>query len=310
MMPIFLKVRKAMYQKLTGTLYANTTGRSTASQDASIIDFNEQSLKTLLIIDGENGQVNCLVRKTSDLWKMKNFHVIKLAASCSMNQQPNDAMKSFSIIHRMFNSSKFTFDFASVIPPEHYINRVEVLLEDLEASSKATFRRFFKHLIGIISRAYQLHVVQEGWVNTGIHTIKGLCSKTILSNCSSWRKYTPHDQRQIFDKLPQLKLDICISKSIVEEGEDEIEIEETDVKSYTISDAHMYAVLGGILGLVNSFPGKNTKKDIHLLSLTRWRASIITCEPDSITSSIMISDETPDETNTTTVLAGSTRTHS
>jgi len=117
--------------------------------------------RTVLSFDGDIPQVKVanMEGKMKDKVDKLRASLVKLPASSSLGTQPNDMMTSHMTIHSL--ASNLTEEMGTA----PYTALLEETLEKygMAAASRKTFVHFLSHLPGILSTAYKLPTVQEGW---------------------------------------------------------------------------------------------------------------------------------------------------
>lgn len=103
---------------------------SSSSSSSSCVSNPQKHLRSILSIDGEYPQVNCITENLSVRTKCeeKGIGVIKLAAGCSGKQQPNDAGPGFRIMKGHIRSKKFKWVKNAVSKQPPYMPRLSQVL--------------------------------------------------------------------------------------------------------------------------------------------------------------------------------------
>lgn len=156
---------------------SQSTGHSqsvSASQTEAIVDsaalpsrlYNTlDDVRAVLTLDGEIEQIEYILQKIAS--KHKGIEFFKFSGGCSPHQQPNDVMKSFSIVKILEKSRRYD---DTIIKPNWY-DRYEGIFNKkkiFSPASRHSILRFLRNLPTILDEAYSIHNIQDGWRKTGL----------------------------------------------------------------------------------------------------------------------------------------------
>ena len=162
-----------------------------------------------LFCDGEKFQLQAILNN-SQRFKDEHINAVKFPAACSMDFQPNDKMRSFGMLKAYIKSGKFKKYEFSVVTAEDLRSFDNKLIGiGMDKASRATYLSFFKQLPALISSAYNIGVVQEGWKSTG------LCSM----NMNVMLRQNPYfDLLDAAQKIAVVKVALELSTVAAEKG--------------------------------------------------------------------------------------------
>ncbi len=186
-----------------------STGNGTNSgSNSSNTDSNANNDKLppiLLCFDGDYPQIEATFSVLLPLITGTGIEALKLPGGCSMSFQPNDLMRSHSIIHSYTRSAEYS-SYSTVIPPS-YMNTVDRLLtaNGIEKSSADTFKHFMLQLPIIISKAFGVRTIISGWAKSGMVPLD---VNVILRQCSSYRNLSAEEGEAVRASIPALAREV------------------------------------------------------------------------------------------------------
>ena len=234
---------------------ALAAGHSAASVENQVALLEE--VNTCLTFDGESMFLQRLVEVRGTLVDdypfVKRVVMMKHPASCSMAQQPLDVSKCFK-------STKLELQKQLECNPhghrQHYTPVVETMLAAIPTSSRAVFIRWTSLLPVVLSHAFSVGNVLEGW------RIAGLCPvdhRQIMRMCTAWEDIAEpasHACLRAIKELAPLML-----------------------KNGQLTDDEIQAAVGPALVLskrnVHDKSGKKVRLALDEMALNRRRALII-----------------------------------
>eukprot|EP01039_Chlorochromonas_danica_P011413 gene11414-12757_t len=163
-----------MEQKREEADYANSLlsmmveeNSNTPSNDRDDIDDDgdQKTLEDMLLLyDGDYPQIEATFTKVIPTIEHNSIELQKLPGGGSLQFQPNDLMRAHNIIHNYVNSSQYHTE--DLFPDPPYLAYIEKLLGKtykVEKSSVKSYCNFFRQLPTILSKAFSVHNVQQGW---------------------------------------------------------------------------------------------------------------------------------------------------
>jgi hypothetical protein len=166
-----------MQTSLRASRSADVMNEAQGTPDEDIIK------KALLLLDGEYNQVKMSMEANGFGTRCDEFDVLlmKLAASCSKTQQPNDVMKTFAILHLFFCSNNFRHLDVKKYRRPRYMEQVDKILSSIPGASRNLFSKYFTILDLIAGDAFKPSVIVKGWDVAGANPPPDV--EWILSNC-------------------------------------------------------------------------------------------------------------------------------
>jgi len=161
----------------------------------SKVNCDKENLRTVMTLEGELPQINCVMDTLAKSYLEDQIEYLKFSASCSSTQQPNDKMRSFKIVKICEKNMRYD---TNITKPK-WLPFVENTLTKeglLDLASRKSIVNFLHHLPSILSKAYVMKTVQDGWIKTGLFPL------VILSN---WPNYKSLDKEQSLKLLDAIK---------------------------------------------------------------------------------------------------------
>ncbi|KAJ1437692.1 hypothetical protein B484DRAFT_416460, partial [Ochromonadaceae sp. CCMP2298] len=125
--------------------------------------------KAMLLLDGEYNQIKMSMEEGGFGAQCRQDDVLlmKLAASCSKTQQPNDVMKAFAILHAFFCSEKFRHLNVTNMRRPAYMDQISSITREVPPASRALFHKYFMILDAIAGDAFKPSIIIKGWTAAG-----------------------------------------------------------------------------------------------------------------------------------------------
>lgn len=124
--------------------------------------------------DGDHPQIEAMMQYIikHKLAKFNKIDCFKFPGGCTMSFQPNDLMKSFSILKDYFNQIK-----AKIIPlPTFHADLMAFLKkEGIQKRSLDTYGCYFHHVLQMEAKAFPPMTIASGWERAGIYPYSFLC---------------------------------------------------------------------------------------------------------------------------------------
>ena len=161
---------------------------------------------SLMCYDGEYEQIEATFSELIPQAKENavQLELLKLPASNSLLYQPNDVMRSHSIIHRIVKSASYHNDQQEYDAPK-WISDVDKLMNDLgiSAASHKTFRTLLCQIHNIIGKAFQNQIIISGYAGAGIYPLNCL---RMLNKIPAYRNL--NDQQEAFRVIDAI-INLC-----------------------------------------------------------------------------------------------------
>ncbi len=228
------------------------------------VNNREDGLFTLLTLDGEFNQVNGFLAAPKPYFD-NNISVLKLSAACSKRQQPNDCMKSFNIVKKHFRSrkSKITDETTMLYPDYVVLVKRHLAIAGIDRNSIETFIRFVGQLESVLSTAYTIHNVQDGWQICGLGGPEGYSCRRIMSQWSGWGNLNEEEQDSVLEKINKIASNILENSESPYHGE--------------VFDSVMEAELKDLLGRPNLTQRQtDSEVDANGICVSLWRSLALT----------------------------------
>ena len=180
--------RNNSIQNLQSTYHASNNNNDNNDDIESLHDYAYVNERVVMTLDGELPQIDCVMDTLVATSFEDNMEYFKFAAACSSSQQPNDKMRSFKIAKMCEKSMRYDIN----ISKPSWLPFVENTLKDeglLQPASRKSFLNFLHHLPSILSRAYVMKTVEDGWRKTGLFPYDPV---VMLSHCPKY-----HDLNQV-----------------------------------------------------------------------------------------------------------------
>ena len=232
-----------------------------ATELSSIAPAGPVATKTALVmLDGEYNQIHAIIGEAAlaDLARANQLVIVKLSASCSKTQQPNDVMCSFLLLHKYYRSSQFReMDITTAVRPPHMQHAME-LIKEIPKASRDTFEKYFLSLNLINGTAFTPSNIMKGWYLPGVGSPPSV--ERALRLCPTITKSLTPEQ---FQNTIKKTIAIAVNGVSLNDGG----------CGGTISDAVMEAELGCYFGpVVNGTSNSSTTE----LVPNRWKTTILT----------------------------------
>ncbi len=188
-----------------------------SSPDAGLPESSSMPEKmpfAILTFDGESPQIKSILSSPQFLDPAANLHALKLSAACSMAQQANDLMRCFNLLRRYYKSKESRILRLSQIQKQHYVGIFEKHLRAAGMDNKSiyTYTHFVALLHYIVSKAYTVGAVYNGWKISGLAGTERYDIQQIMSQWPGWDKLTPQQQQKVLGRIKEMKEEILTSK--------------------------------------------------------------------------------------------------
>lgn len=178
----------------------------------------------VLYIDGEYDQMRIMmeviVEYALDQGGRKDFPLLKLSAACSKTQQPADVSPCFWVLKKVFDEVKDSLQLIAY--RERYMDKVDEVLQVLDANAREQFTNFLAYLPAVLSKAFTKSNVMLGWTKSGLFPFD---VKGVLMQCTSYHLYEPREIKPIVAAVHKLV------PVVLEKGQ--------------LTDAEIHAAVGG-----------------------------------------------------------------
>jgi hypothetical protein len=221
--------------------------------------------KAMLLLDGEYNQIKMSMEEGGFGAQCRQDDVLlmKLAASCSKTQQPNDVMKAFAILHAFFCSEKFRHLKVTNMRRPAYMDQISSITREVPPASRALFHKYFMILDAIAGDAFKPSIIIKGWTAAGVNPPPDV--DRILRNCP-----------RIEDRLTRQQYDEVLGHvySLAREGLQALEFAEE--MSGTMTDAQMEYYMEPYFGSAkDQLRGNRKVNDTTDLAFGRWRCALM-----------------------------------
>jgi hypothetical protein len=154
-----------------------------------------------LSFDGDFAQIEACFTKFMELARKQHIELQKFPGGSSLQFQPNDVMRSFSILKSYFDSSyeQTIFNIPEWITQVRF--HLHDVLKDMEKASKDAFMTFFEQWKTIVSLAFTDRNIASGWRASGLFPLD---YNVMLQRCTSWGSLSHSESTAIISRLPQL----------------------------------------------------------------------------------------------------------
>lgn len=191
--PAAIAKREALAKNTLNPPYQSTKAPCTAAE------LNEQvkKMRMVLTLDGEYAQLHALTDYL-DTHDNIGLVAIKLSASCSKTQQPEDVSPCFrtlkTILIIIFG------DLPTIVP--HYMTYItDFVIKIIPAASRRTFESFFNHAKNLFQQSFNAKDIRKGFKTTGIYPF---CAQTILQQCTTWKSLTAAETKIALNAVTEL----------------------------------------------------------------------------------------------------------
>lgn len=169
--------------------------------DLNNIGRNISESSSCLLFDGEHFQIESLFQNDAKLtisYNKSRIELIKLPGGSSFQYQPNDVMRAHQIVHDSIKKLKVA-EFHK--PP--YLDEAIALMKRLkiEKSSRDCFQTFLAQVPLILSKAFGVSTIRDGWRRAGLVPLN---IEVILTRCSAYQKLTADEKAK--SKVAMTKL--------------------------------------------------------------------------------------------------------
>jgi hypothetical protein len=194
--PAVMRVRKAL-----ATEAQEADGKMSAEPQAA------EKAQMTLSFDGENHHLLAIMEQfclTNDgELKKEGFKLVKFSAATSHLQQPCDVSPSFRALKSSVRTLFSRPDRAPGDYPELVGRLEEMFAGQVEPASRKTFMLFLTHLPDLLSAAFTVPHVTDGWRKTGYSPFS---TEKILSRCTTWGMMTPTQQEALMQAADSKEL--------------------------------------------------------------------------------------------------------
>lgn len=232
----------------------------------------------MLFIDGEYVNLSATMAEFSnhvfDHPLLKSMSLVKLAAACSLSQQPADISTIFRALKLRLPRISLTED-ADVQPS--YMRTVQAKLKVMSKSSQQTYMPVLAQLVTILGDVTRASQVKEGWKKTGLYPPN---VRKVLELCPVYNELTPAEAKAVKGSIDTLvpQMNTC-----GELRDDEIQA--------AVGDALIFPVKQ-----VFDDTGRKTKLHLHEMAVGYRRAMVLTPAIIETWLTAHASDDDPDDT--------------
>lgn len=226
-----------------------TTPPTNAELEAEI-----KRLRILLTVDGEHAHLTALMDFFLQLPHDLHIDVIKFAASCSKTQQPCDVSSCFRVFKQLLSALLHS---PSAVTPFYMHHLETVVLRDIDAASRRAFLNFFSHIPDLMSRAFTVHNVTQGFAISGMYPYN---PTNILRQCTTFDKLSGAEAKAAFAAINPL------STTVDENGQ------LTEPSLVTAGGALLNDARLRLLAHVTVTTKKGIKAALHLRKINHRRA--------------------------------------
>lgn len=242
----------------------SAAGAATAATGSETLSNIDDRMFTLLTLDGELPQVNAYL-DAPEVYFENGISVFKFSAACSKKQQPNDCMKSFQIVKKYYRSRKSKIVNEKNVQYADYVVLVKNHLEKagIDKNSVETFVRFVGQLPTVLSSAFSIHNIQDGWAISGLGGPQGFDCRKIMSQWTGWNNLNLEEQNLVVEKIHKIATKICDNVENPYNGE--------------VLDSVMEAELKDLLGRANPAQRQtDSEGDANGICVSLWRSLLLT----------------------------------
>lgn len=184
--------------KSTGS---SSSGSHRADHDSSTARSHSELEPMCLSFDGDFPQIEASFVAGLEVARELKIDLQKFPGGTSLMYQPNDVMRSHSMIHRYVQSERFSSFCEHEMCDPKWLPDVEEMIQPIDKASRDSFLNFFRQLPEILDHAFQLKIIKSGWRSSGLMPLD---HEAMLKKCAKWDKLHLHERDTILKAIPHI----------------------------------------------------------------------------------------------------------